>query len=178
MVKFRVGDIIKYVPLKFSFGRFIDSICDMIIVWATKDRYNHASMVTEVKDGIVYITETHAKTGTVKKIFEDKWLSCVQVVRPKCINAKKISAAKLMESQIGSKYDMTACLLSGFRGLLNLGRRDKIMFDADNEYFCSNEIAVCYKRYGIEISDVDASQCTPSDINRGGGYGEIIYEAK
>lgn len=178
--KVQVGDIIQYKPLPFKFRNGFMYNLNVCISWLiclfTFSKYAHTSMITEI-DAYkrIFITEALVDTGVTKKQLNEKWYPRISVLRP--AHTKVVQnelAAKWWESKIGCDYDMTACLLTGFKGLFLLFRRRQLHFDTSGKFFCSNGVACAYLFAGIKISNVHPSQCEPRDINRPSKYCSVV----
>jgi len=179
--KLRVGDIFNYIPLPLSTAKdpmdWLGKAFGIFIAKVTWSKYNHTSQVVAIFDvePRINITEALPKLGVYTKPFNPKWFPNITIFRPgSCSAAKSKEAANWWRSKNGSKYDYVAAGLSGFRNFFNFFRREKLIFDNQQKYFCSNGVALGYAEQGVQISKSEPSQCTPGDIGRNKDYLVIV----
>lgn len=167
------GDILLYTPLPVDFSSctaIVNTLVTKLITFSTWSKYNHASMVSSPREFLksVMIVEAHAETGVAKKVLSPKWYPNILVIRPNRATNFSVSlnAVAWWKDKIGCKYDFVTAFLSGVFAFFRLFRFVPLPLDHKKKFFCSNGIAEAYSIFGVKVSTVHPSQCTPGDIYR------------
>lgn len=181
--KLQIGDIFNYRPLYIRESKdpidFLRRIMMKLVAVFTFAKYNHTAQVTGVSisesgEVTIQITEALPKVGVNTKTFNPVWLPKITIYRVYCSIEDAEGAATFWKNLTGCKYDMPAAIFSGFHVFFDLFRKEKLILDMPDKYFCSNGVALGFYSRRVKIAKCNPTQCVPGDINRNGKFAATI----
>ena len=157
------GDVLGWKP---------EDIVGKLITMFSLGKYCHVGYYTTDNKTI----EAHLKLDGVKetKIDPSKY-HLIDVFRLK--EVEKYSIKNLTSSfvaSIGLKYDAISFFSKFVRGVLRLGAKDKPIFNSRKDRDCAENIALCFKANGINLTpNVHPQSTTPSQICKSKSFRKV-----